>query len=622
MPRSFTILTRIQGLSPLGSIVKSYDDIVPSLKYLLTPRSGFEPASFIVGTDSNESVFHVAAGAYFTQRVPGEVTEIFKFLLTIFHTEEYLEVMETKSNQTPLVFAVLANNVEAAKELIAAGANLDAGYPNFTVQDANLVYALATFKGVVGKGTDPYETLKFATEYSEMIRLLKVASEKPKIFPKLRLVEDGGDSLAARITRFFELAKLAGLSTATLRVSDNPDDQVDTLSLPPDVVLTGELMSKIVSALLIFWRPEVNICLNQYVGKDVISEAEVLCHKDIRSTSPFFIPLSGYLFTRKASHLRYGPMLLMSWEGVIGPLDNFFNDNPATLEERIILCHDVVAAVELLHNCGFVHGLLRPSNVLIVKLEERQGRSKLAKLWNFDDSVGPRTPPPGQVYRRQESVFDAPEIKDNETTQMPFDSLKKCELFSLGVLILQTCGAGKFNAPGNVESNPNFLATAAANAWQDVKDEELRKFLTRTISEIVTGMTARVPEKRKVDLGGVRRKFNQCLQAIEIRRAFSDSIDDEEAEKYLSLEDITVRCTADEMREILLLLHRHAREDEMAETNEASEIENTDELARQDSEASAIKNTDELTCQDIKALFVICTTDEMRCLVEAVVQPY
>jgi hypothetical protein len=70
------------------------------------------------------------------------------------------------------------------------------------------------------------------------------------------------------------------------------------------------------------------------------------------------------------------------------------------------------------------------------------------------------------------TAFDAPEVKSKPNTNMTFEGLKQCDIFSLGVVLLFICGNGKIDAPGSPESNPNYYDTALERMVEQVAEDD------------------------------------------------------------------------------------------------------------------------------------------------------
>lgn len=72
---------------------------------------------------------------------------------------------------------------------------------------------------------------------------------------------------------------------------------------------------------------------------------------------------------------------------------------------------------------------------------------------------------------RQDIEFDVPETRLARRTFLPFEGLVRCEIYSLGVLLLFIFSDGKITAPGTVDVNPIYLQSAAKEIFLNLRDE-------------------------------------------------------------------------------------------------------------------------------------------------------
>lgn len=197
---------------------------------------------------------------------------------------------------------------------------------------------------------------------------------------------------------------------------------------------------------------------------------------------------------------------LMPYSGITGPLTEFLQSNPdLTLLQRLHLCQDTIRAVQIVHEAGYIHGHLNPANIFIVKVEKRPEIQYHCQLWNFEKSVNENDDSSDMVYNRQETAFDAPEVKSKPHTNMAFEGLKQCDIFSLGVVLLFICGNGKIDAPGSPESNPNYYDTALERMVEQVAedDEGFRRSIREMILPMIGSLVKRDPAERERDLRSV-----------------------------------------------------------------------------------------------------------------------
>ena len=220
------------------------DDVVPCIQYLLEPRHPFPSSDFVVGRN-NSTALHAAAGVYNTSRTSTETKQLFDYLLKKFPYEEHLESQETTSGFTPLMIAVLDNNIDATRALLDAGASLDtkclAGYSLRRAEFlAKLVIASAD--GLI-PGLD-FDEIHGGRAWRDMMKLLLEASIRPDIKPKVALIISPQEARRSRVERFVGLVRGSDLPClASQFVKD--DVQVTGLPAPddPDQSLLSETVS-------------------------------------------------------------------------------------------------------------------------------------------------------------------------------------------------------------------------------------------------------------------------------------------------------------------------------------------------------------------------------------------
>jgi len=167
-----------------------------------------------VESRGQSTALHLAAGARWTKRSSSQMTEIMNYLLTKFPYEEHLEAKEITSGFTPLFCAVLANNFEAVRALLAAGASLDTPCnAGISLRGAQFIWiygkSLGYFKGAEYDADDE----AFIKKWKKMSLLLVEASDKPVVLPKKKQVSKKEDPMF-RLEEFLKIAEEKKLSHA------------------------------------------------------------------------------------------------------------------------------------------------------------------------------------------------------------------------------------------------------------------------------------------------------------------------------------------------------------------------------------------------------------------------
>ncbi|PMD49627.1 ankyrin [Hyaloscypha bicolor E] len=320
----------------LGTLLTRYDNVLPCLKYLLEPGHHLDPANFIVESRGHSTALHLAAGARYTKRLPNELAEIMSYLLTKFPFEEHLEAKEITSGFTPLFCAVLGNNFDAVRALLATGASLDTqANAGVSLRGAKFIWLYGLSLGLFKDETHSTEDEAFIQKWKRMSRILLQASEEPVVLPKKRQKSAKDDPLF-RFDAFMQISTSAGLH------SPESVGGMDIYKLPEEGLLKDEEKLKL------------------FVPKDYLAEALVLTNDNIKRC-PFIVEAIGYFLTRQKNRERYALTLLMPHEGVVNSLGGFLQSSPSVpFSQRLQICLDIVTAVQVVHESGFTHGCLNP----------------------------------------------------------------------------------------------------------------------------------------------------------------------------------------------------------------------------------------------------------------------
>lgn len=247
--------------------------------------------------------------------------------------------------------------------------------------------------------------------------------------------------------------------------------------------------------------------------KDYLAEALVLTNDNIKRC-PFIVEAIGYFFTRQKNRERYALTLLMPHEGVVNSLGGFLQSSPSVpFSQRLQICLDIVTAVQVVHESGFAHGCLNPNNVFTLSVEGRPESSYCSQLWNFEKSVSIEDDPLDKIYVRQDNDFDATECRDQEQTAMTFEELKKCDIFSLGALLLFIFGNGEINSPGSVESNPTYYKTAIARAIYETDDDNVKRAIADVLIPCLEGMVEESQDSRAKGVRSISFALGVVLEA-------------------------------------------------------------------------------------------------------------
>lgn len=123
------------------------------------------------------------------------------------------------------------------------------------------------------------------------------------------------------------------------------------------------------------------------------------------------------------------------------------NDEP---DERCLLWKGITEGLFALHSCGIVHGDVKLDNTLIAV--DAMTSTVVPKIADFGSSLFKH---PDVEYQRYlgTPMYNAPEIKSQAlgvtSSYLTFDSLKACDVYSLGLLVWESFKGGKMYCASN-----------------------------------------------------------------------------------------------------------------------------------------------------------------------------
>ncbi|KAF2474444.1 uncharacterized protein BDR25DRAFT_340904 [Lindgomyces ingoldianus] len=136
---------------------------------------------------------------------------------------------------------------------------------------------------------------------------------------------------------------------------------------------------------------------------------------------------------------RYWPQLLMEY-AEFGTLSSFYDlgYHSSDVEEEVGWCFAIGDALKCLHQCGIIHGDIKPENVLIFRSDSCQDKLTITpKLADFGFAVidGDNSSYiPGGTFPWTAPEISAPNLRP--------DDLYKCDIYSFGLLVWFVFGGG------------------------------------------------------------------------------------------------------------------------------------------------------------------------------------
>ncbi|KAK8122857.1 serine/threonine protein kinase [Apiospora sp. TS-2023a] len=181
-----------------------------------------------------------------------------------------------------------------------------------------------------------------------------------------------------------------------------------------------------------------------------LREVAVLLHPPIRTHGCFIQTIACGWDDRSSQALQ--PYLVLDYS-IHGTLPQYLRRCRIPSSERQELALDVTSGLKFLHECGIIHGDIKPDNILVYDNTETGGdgwlRPQVAKLSDFSSARF------SQDFQERPDIeyigtpkYVAPEIDHFdphafEKVPASFSSFAKADIYSLGLLIWETMNNGE-----------------------------------------------------------------------------------------------------------------------------------------------------------------------------------
>ena len=204
-----------------------------------------------------------------------------------------------------------------------------------------------------------------------------------------------------------------------------------TLSSPSSV-LRGQTEQRNESIIVkrtrrAFWESDTSAL------RSFIAELRVRAHPPLREHANI-VDLKGIAWDFEDEERRKPCPLLLEERALEGSLEQFWKARNLTrmpFKLKVALCSDIANGLSALHNCGIVHGDVKPENILVFPPIGSQN-SYTAKLTDFGHSVF--------AYENLDGLpaftppFGAPELE--EQSSFSFQDMKQTDVYSYGLVVL------------------------------------------------------------------------------------------------------------------------------------------------------------------------------------------
>ena len=168
--------------------------------------------------------------------------------------------------------------------------------------------------------------------------------------------------------------------------------------------------------------------------RDVCLELRVLLHFPLRNHANIIdIIAIGWESLIGPGGLKSPSPLLIIEHATHGNLQDYQNTHHLSWEEKEFLSLDIALALQVLHDCGIVHGDMKSENVLLFHNDERK---VIAKLSDFGCSLVDNDHEGGRVLLGGTPMWAAPEIIHGRVLKQ---LATLTDVYSFGLLVWRLC---------------------------------------------------------------------------------------------------------------------------------------------------------------------------------------
>lgn len=488
--------------------------------YLLGPLHKYQRAQFVVKEELGWTVLHILAamrqeGHFFRS----DIKPVIEYLAEKFPSPKFL-CLKDRHGRTALNLAIESRNIEVVRVLVQAGASDISGKPA----------TMTTLREAITKGGSTSYLL-------ELVELL--ASHQGRVVKSVQSMSN-----PERLDIFTDIISRLGIRHTKINGYGE--------EMAPDAngKFTAEQEVAIVSVQPPSWvrmvakgDPGFHMLTSSIKSVDPVVITEVAALSHTRLLRSYYVnKLAGYSIVGKQGGLpfqRFHVMLLLPF-GQLGSLNDYLYGDGETIKEltsepsdQLGVCIDLVKALIDVHLSGFVHGAVNLMNAYVFKSTEEEvsqhyrqrsvfgsppsSRDVVARLTNFEYAVHQTKYPEDHVYRRQDNDFDAPEVRNRKLNPMPFDSMRFCDTYSFGILLLQACGGSvdvfqpwkryTSTAPEGIRLHQARIRNIGAFSL-----DEWCLAAAELVIDVILSLTSPVASDRPTSLADTRDLLEQALE--------------------------------------------------------------------------------------------------------------
>ncbi|KAK4199630.1 putative serine threonine protein kinase [Triangularia verruculosa] len=173
--------------------------------------------------------------------------------------------------------------------------------------------------------------------------------------------------------------------------------------------------------------------------RSVILEVQIMRHAPLKA-HPNITTAHGYGWNMQQGQIS--PFVVIEYASM-GTLREYFQQRGKSHGQQSDLLHieilvgDVASGLSALHKCGIVHGDVKLDNMLVFPDPSRPS-SAIAKVADFGHALVNDDKSVVAKYGGT-SVYDAPEVKNQDACTIQRSDLARCDIWAFGLLLWEAC---------------------------------------------------------------------------------------------------------------------------------------------------------------------------------------
>ncbi|KAF2184801.1 ankyrin [Zopfia rhizophila CBS 207.26] len=181
-------------------------------------------------------------------------------------------------------------------------------------------------------------------------------------------------------------------------------------------------------------------------------------------------------------------------------------------------CNDIAAGLDVLHNCGLIHGDLKPDNILMFP---RGDGTFIARLADFGLSISEAISDPSQARLGGTVGWQAPEVEEDHSISNEY--LLATDIFSFGLLIWSIMlRSGKTPPTGGKECRRS-IALRETDEAKELLGTGLHRMVRNILDRLLNKEPSKRPTEMEILLGDWGESENELSEMLDQMSVSSDS---------------------------------------------------------------------------------------------------